>query len=383
MINYKAYKSRKSLISWIFRIDFISFAMIIAFMIIGLILITTASIPIANRLGVSNFYFIKRQLCFVALGIALIALLSNLSERNILRLSLAGFLVSLSLMLLLIFISGETKGARRWLNLFGISLQPSEFLKPFYTVLVAKILSSERIIHNISNLIICALLNAAVAMMLMLQPDFGMSITITCVTVGQMFIAGLKLFWLIGILALGVLFAFLAYFLFPHIASRVDKFLFATDGANYQVEKSIKAYTSGGFTGKGPGEGTLKFVLPDSHTDFIFAVLGEEFGIISCILVVTFFAFFIIRGMFLLFKLNNLFYLYAAFGCLIYFAIQVAFNVGVTLNLLPTKGLTLPFISYGGSSMIACSILAGIYLNFLCQGAKYHKGNTQLIHVSF
>ena len=177
------------------------------------------------------------------------------------------------------------------------------------------------------------------------------------------FVAGIKLSWLLLVLVFFFCGIYGAYLFFPHVAKRIDKFMDPTNSSNYQVQKSISSYLNGGFFGKGPGEGTVKYVLPDAHTDFIFAVGAEEFGLIFCIIIVVAFAIFILRAFWNLTKSSNLFHIYAIFGIMMHFAMQFLFNIGVTLNIFPTKGMTLPFISYGGSSMLAFSIAAGIYLN--------------------
>ena len=350
---------------WYQQIDIISFVLILTIMCFGILLIATASPPIAEKLNLQTSYFIKRQLIYLFISIISIIFLSFINEKMLKRLSLLGFILIIASMIILLFIGVETKGAKRWINIFGFSFQPSEFLKPFYTIIISIILSQKNTTTaNRNNFIICMFINAFVIMLLMLQPDFGMTISITVVTIAQLFIAGLRLSRLIIIFTIVSFCSFAAYLFFPHITTRIDKFLSSSNKVNYQVEKSLESYVTGGLTGKGPGEGNLKFVLPDSHTDFIFAVAGEEFGTLFCILIIGLFAFFIIRGLFNLTNLNNLFHMYASFGLLMYYSIQAIFNIGVTLNLFPTKGMTLPFISYGGSSMLACSIAAGIYLNF-------------------
>ena len=190
-----------------------------------------------------------------------------------------------------------------------------------------------------------------------------MTITNTIATFAMFFVAGIKLSWLLLVLVFFFCGIYGAYLFFPHVAKRIDKFMDPTNSSNYQVQKSISSYLNGGFFGKGPGEGTVKYVLPDAHTDFIFAVGAEEFGLIFCIIIVVAFAIFILRAFWNLTKSSNLFHIYAIFGIMMHFAMQFLFNIGVTLNIFPTKGMTLPFISYGGSSMLAFSIAAGIYLN--------------------
>ncbi len=198
--------------------------------------------------------------------------------------------------------------------------------------------------------------------MLLKQPDFGMAVVVAAVWFAQFFMAGLRLYWA-GAGAIGGLAGLAgAYLWIPHVTSRVNRFLDPVPGENYQVNRSLEAFANGGVWGRGPGEGTIKDVLPDAHADFVFAVVGEEFGIIVCILIVGIFAFIVLRGLSRLLQEGNLFVLLAATGLLIQFGMQAAINMASTLHLIPTKGMTLPFVSYGGSSMLALAFGMGMLL---------------------
>ena len=361
---------QKRLIWWN-SIDLKALANIIFIMLIGMLLLTSAGSGTAEKLGLPYYFFIKKQLIFLLIGILTIFILSALDEKYIKKMILIGFILTLISLVSMIFFGSTIKGSKRWMNIGGLSLQPSEFLKPFYTCFLAIILSHTKKKINMKKFSICILLNILVAILLLLQPDFGMTITNTIVTFSLFFVAGIKLSWLFLFLVTLVCSIYGAYLFLPHVTKRFDNFMNPINSSNYQVRQSLSSYLNSGFFGKGPGEGTIKYALPDAHTDFIFAVGAEEFGLIFCIIVIIAFAIFILRALWNLTKSSNLFHIYAIYTIVIHFAIQLLFNIGVTLNLFPTKGMTLPFISYGGSSVLAFSISAGIYLNL----SKDHKLN--------
>ena len=360
-------KRSNGLLRWWWSIDSTALLIVLSIILIGLFLNATASPAVANRIGVSYFHFLNRQLIFLLISLCIITILALIDKKYIKVISMLGFVITIALMVLVLFIGDEAKGARRWLNILGFSLQPSELLKPFYIILIALILSKkDKELHkryDFKKLYLCLLIHVIILSLLLLQPDFGMAMTISIVTAGQLFVSGLPI--ILVVLAVTVLCGSIvsAYYVFPHVARRIESFLNPDNHANYQVEKSIESYVKGGFFGKGPGEGSIKMTLPDSHTDFIFAVAGEEMGIIFCIIVVALFISFLVRGMLKMSQSKDLFEIYAIIGVLMYFGIQSVFNIGVTLHLFPTKGMTLPFISYGGSSAICFAILTGLYLS--------------------
>ena len=364
------YKNRGAIRNWWESIDSVTLILVFCLISIGGLLITTASPPVAERLSISSFHFAYRQYIFLAFGCIIIVSISTFSERSIKRFASLGFFAILILMCIVLVSGEEIKGAKRWVNLLGFSLQPSEFLKPFYAVVTAVILARDGPKKDNSHFVICLALHVFIVTLLLLQPDFGMTVLVTMVTVGQLFLAGLPLLWLgIAILVL-VAGMFGSYIFLSHVAKRFNSFLNSSSGAgngNYQVEKSIQSYKSGGLMGKGPGEGSVKGALPDSHTDFIFSVAGEEFGIIFCIIIICIFLAIIVRGFLKISNSTNPFKIYACAAVLIYFAIQSLFNIGVTLHLFPTKGMTLPFISYGGSSTFSMAIAFGIYFSLTKQ----------------
>lgn len=357
-------RGSKSIRKWWWALDNISLMLMICIILIGALLITTASPPVAERLKLSSFYFAHRQFIFLIIACFVIFFLSSISEKALKRLVLLGFFGCIVLMVMVLFMGDEVKGARRWISLLGISIQPSEILKPLFIFLTGLVLAEKFSRDNFPSFSVCLGMYALVCGLLILQPDFGMVITYTVVLGGQFFLAGLPIWW-IALAAIACLSGgFVAYNFLPHVARRIDMFLSPDVSENFQVEKSLESYVSGGMFGKGPGEGVVKANLPDSHTDFIFAVAGEEFGALfsSCIILV--FLAFILRGLYLLYKEQNLFKIYVGGGIIVLFALQTIFNIGVTLHLFPTKGMTLPLISYGGSSIMCYAICFGIFLNF-------------------
>lgn len=354
--------------NWLHNVDKLTFFALMLLIIVGFLLVLTASPAVSERINAGHFHFVYRQLIFILLAIPTIVIISSLSEKNIKRLSALGFIITICLLFLLPFFGDETKGAKRWLTILGFSIQPSEFLKPFYACIVSIILSSKfdnTIFEKRTyfRFIIVFIIHICVCALIIIQPDFGVTVTISIITIIQMFVAGLPIIWLFlsGIIFIIVCIA--SYIFLPHVTKRVTAFLEKDTTNSYQVQKSIESYINGGFFGKGPGEGYMKYLLPDSHTDFIFAVAGEEFGTLFCLLMVFLIAFIIIRGLLKISKLKNVFGCCLGVGVIMYLAFQSIFNIGVTLHILPTKGMTLPFISYGGSSILAFAICMGFYFN--------------------
>lgn len=368
----------RSIRRWWESVDNLGIALILSIMIVGAILITTASPAVAERLKISSFYFVYRQLAYLIVGLFLIFSISFLEMKVLKRVILLSFIVFLAMLIMVLFVGEEVKGSKRWLNLLAISLQPSELIKPFYIVICGLLLSEKYNKPNFPGFSICILVHLGMVTLLILQPDFGMVITYTIVLAGQFFLAGLSLWWISVVAIVGIIGAYGAYNFLPHVARRVDSFLNPEVSENYQVEKSLEAYVNGKILGKGPGEGTVKAYLPDSHTDFIFSVAGEEFGaIVSSLIMLLYFAL-ILRCTVLLIRETNLFKIFAGSGLIMLFALQTIFNIGVTLHLLPTKGMTLPFISYGGSSTLCFAITFGILLNLTKKqyGMKLFKEKT-------
>lgn len=346
----------------------------------SLMLVTTASPAVANRIGLTDNYFSSRHVVFLALAVIIILTFSLLDKKWIRRLAIFGFLGSLLMLVLVKFYGFEVKGATRWINIGGFSYQPSEFMKPFFAVVTGWILSLHYY-EEFPSFKVCFILFVSVAALLIIQPDFGMLVMVSAVFGIQLFVAGLPIIWLFIAIFASVFGSIGAYLLLPHVASRINRFLDPVNSENYQVTRSLEAFESGGLYGKGPGEGSVKQFLPDSHTDFIFAVAGEEFGAIICLMIIITFAYIVIRILINLLHEDDKFIQIAAIGIISQFGLQAVINMGVSLNLLPTKGMTLPFISYGGSSTLAISIGMGMLFGLTKRKASLVKYRLQNVEI--
>lgn len=333
-----------------------------ALLLIGALMVTTASPAVAERLELDSFYFTRRQFLFLALGSGVIFAISLMNPKTIRRFSSIGYLGCLVMLVMVLFVGEEAKGSTRWLNLPFFAIQPSEFTKPFFVVLCAWMFSEKLKDPTFPGFILASIIFASFALMLFLQPNISVLLIVSAIWVGQYFLAGLSLITLGVLFISGITFIVLAYFLFSHVASRFDKFLHPESFEAYQVNRSLEALSQGGFFGRGPGEGIVKKSIPDSHTDFIFSVLGEEMGLLVAIIVIGIYAFITIYGLYKLYSFKDPFKIIAGAGLLMNFGMQSFVNMGVATQLIPTTGQTLPFISYGGSSIIASSISIGIFL---------------------
>lgn len=347
---------------WWWTIDRWTVAAIGLLIVFGVMLTMAASPPVADRLGYESFHFVRRQLFFLPLAIAVLIGASLLSPLGVRRLAVSAFVIALILVVITLQFGTEIKGARRWINFAGMSLQPSEFIKPCFAVIAAWLFALRGEDGQHYGRSASILLYGVVVGLLLMQPDVGMAFVISAVWFSQFFLAGLPLIGVALFVIIGLAGAVAAYFLLPHVASRVDRFIDPASGDSYQVMRSMEAFTKGGAFGRGPGEGSVKSVLPDAHTDFVFAVAGEEFGLFACLILVGLFAFIVLRGFTQVIKETNLFVMLAATGLLVQFGLQSLVNMGSTLRLMPTKGMTLPFISYGGSSLIAIALCMGMVL---------------------
>ncbi|GAB4167743.1 MAG: putative lipid II flippase FtsW [Rickettsiaceae bacterium] len=342
----------------------IAYGILITF---SLMLVTTTSAAVATKIGLVENYFSSRQVIYLATGFVFMIAFSSFDKKWIKRVGIIGFLFSIIMLVLVKFYGYEVKGATRWIRLAGFSYQPSEFMKPFFAIVTGWLLSL-KYKEDFPSFQICIALYIVVALLLVIQPDVGMLILTTAVFATQMFVAGLPLVWILLAIISSFLGIISAYYFLPHVANRINNFLDPVSNENYQVSKSLLAFEEGGLYGRGPGEGSVKQHLPDSHTDFIFAVAGEEFGAIICVMIIAVFAFIVISSLVRINKEEDKFIQFAATGLITQFGLQAVINIGVTLNLLPTKGMTLPFISYGGSSTLAISIAVGMLL-----GLTKHK----------
>jgi len=347
---------------WWWTVDRWTLAAVATLIGFGVILILAASPAAGQRIGLDGFYLAQRHLTLLPLALALMFTVSLLSPRWVKRIAVIGFPAAILLCLLTLFVGAEIKGATRWITLAGFSLQPSEILKPTFAVVCAWMFAHGAKDPTFPGAWITAGLGLLSVALLMLQPDVGQTFVLTAVWSVQFFLAGLPMLWVALIAVSAALALTGAYFVLPHVAQRIDSFLDPSAGDRYQIQRSMEAFMNGGLFGRGPGEGTVKGLLPDAHSDFIFAVAGEELGLLACLVIVALFAFVVLRGFSRAFHDNSLFVLLATAGLLTQVGLQSLINMASSLHLIPTKGMTLPFISYGGSSLLALALTLGMVL---------------------
>ncbi len=328
----------------------------------GAILVAAASPAVANRLNLDEYYFINRHLVWLVPALAVLFGASLLTPLWLRRVSTAVLVLGLAGVAATLAVGIEIKGATRWLHIAGMSVQPSEFVKPAFAVIAAWLFAQQKVRAGFPGYVLAILLYFATLGLLLLQPDLGMAVVLTAVWAVQFFLAGLPII-LVAILG-GIAVAGMigSYYTFDHVRSRIDRFLDPSSGDSYQIDRSLEAFMNGGVWGTGPGDGTVKLFLPDAHADFIFAVAGEEFGLLWCLVLVALFGFIVLRGFARVAHDGSLFILLAGAGLLAMFGVQSLINMGSTLHLIPTKGMTLPFLSYGGSSMLALAYGMGMML---------------------
>jgi cell division protein FtsW len=347
---------------WWWTVDRLMLAAIGALMLAGVVLSLAASPPVAGRLGLEPFYFVNRHILFLFPTVAILLAVSFLNPRQIRRLAVVVFAVSLITVAATPIFGVEIKGARRWLVLLGVNIQPSEFLKPAFVILVAWLFGESAKRPDMpANAISLALLLAVIAL-LVVQPDFGQTMLLVLVWSALFFMAGMRLIWVFGLAGVAGIGLLIAYSTVPHVARRIQRFLDPGSGDTFNIDIATESFMRGGWFGKGPGEGTVKRLLPESHTDFVFAVAAEEFGIALCLALVALFSFIVIRALIRAMRNDDPFTRFAAAGLTILFATQSAINMAVNLHLMPAKGMTLPFISYGGSSMLSMAYAMGMLL---------------------
>ena len=347
---------------WWWSIDRWTLAAIMVLVLCGALLTLAASPAVADRIGLTEFHFVRRQMVFLPLAVLVMLWVSFQDVRMVRRLALAMFGVGIIMMALTLLTGAEVKGATRWLRVGPFSVQPSEFVKPGFAVLAAWLFAEARRNDRFPGRLLATGLLGLTAGLLLLQPDVGMTLVVGAIWAVQFFLGGMPVIMLIGLVAVALGAAVGAYMTFDHVKVRVDRFLDPATGEGYQVDRAIEAFQSGGLFGRGPGEGRVKEVLPDAHADFIFAVAGEEYGLIVCLIIVSLFAAIVLRGFARAFETDDLFRLIAVAGLMVQFALQAIINLASTLNLIPPKGMTLPFISYGGSSTLALALGMGMVL---------------------
>ncbi|MAF98925.1 MAG: cell division protein FtsW [Micavibrio sp.] len=347
---------------WWWTVDRGMLAAILVLSIFGVALVATASPSVANHIGLSDYHFLIRHIIFLIPALGIMLGLSLMPLKIIRRLSAFVYLGAVAAMILVLLTGMEIKGAQRWLHIFGFSLQPSEFLKPAFIVMAAWFMSLKKARENFPGFIITGVLYCLSVTLLLLQPDFGMTFVLTSVWGAQIFLAGLPFRWVILLIVAGIGAIVMIYMSFEHVQSRVDRYFNPETGDNFQVEKSLEAFREGGVLGTGPGQGSVKLNLPDSHADFIFSVAGEEMGLVFLALIIGIYGFIIFRGLNRLISCEDMFVVLSVGGILSMFGLQALIHMGSAMQLLPAKGMTLPFMSYGGSSLLSMGFAFGIVL---------------------
>ena len=347
---------------WWYTVDRLMLAALAALMLGGIVLSLAASPPVAARIGLDPFHFVNRHVLFLLPAFVVLIATSLLPPRWVRRVALLVFIASMVLLVATLQYAPEVKGSRRWLSVGGISVQASEFVKPAFVILIAWLFAElARRPEMPANTVAIALLLSVMAL-LVLQPDLGQTMLIALVWCALFFMAGMRWIWVAelgGTAAVGLAGA---YFTIPHVAKRIKRFIDPASGDTFNIDVALESFVRGGWFGQGPGEGTVKRVLPESHTDFVFAVAAEEFGILLCLMLVALFAFVVIRALTHAMNDDEPFTRFAAAGLAILFGLQSAINMAVNLHLMPAKGMTLPFISYGGSSLISLAYGTGMLL---------------------
>jgi cell division protein FtsW len=367
---------------WWWTVDRLTLAALGALMLGGIVLCLAASPPVAARIGLDPFHFVNRQVLFLIPAAAVLTATSFLSPRDIRKVALIVFIVSLALTAATPYFGAEIKGARRWLVILGINIQPSEFLKPAFVVLIAWLFGeTARRPEMPANSIALSLLINVVALLVM-QPDFGQTMLIALVWGALFYMAGMRLIWVIGLAGAASVGLMTAFFTVPHVAQRINRFLDPSSGDTFNVDLATESFLRGGWFGRGPGEGTIKRILPEGHTDFIFAVAGEEFGVVLCLILVALFAFIVIRALVRATHTEDPFIRFASAGLAMLFGLQSTINMAVNLHLMPAKGMTLPFVSYGGSSLISLAYGMGMLVALTRERPRARLGGDNLLAIA-
>ncbi len=356
-------RADRSVISqWWLSFDRVLVAALLALAGMGVILALASSPSVALKKGLPPLYFAERQMVFTGLGVLIMLVVSMLSPRAIRRLALALFIASVAAMIAVLAVGDEINGARRWLRIAGLSLQPSELAKPAFAVLAAWAFSQSEQRPDMPALPFAFLLLGLFATLLVLQPDIGQTLLIGAVWVALFLLTGRSNMWALGFGAAGAVGLAAAYASFSHVRARIDRFIAPVRGDNSQLDRAHQAFAEGGLFGRGPGEGTIKTVLPDAHTDFVFAVVAEEFGAIACLVLIVLLATIVLRPLLRAVGKPDSFVRYGSVALALLVGLQALINLGTNVGLLPAKGMTLPFVSVGGSSTLAMSITCGMLI---------------------
>ena len=357
-------RDRKTPIAeWWWTIDKQLLSALMLLMAVGMFLSFAASPSVAERLGLSPWHFVIRHAMFDIAALPVLIGVSFLNHRQARFAALGVLIVSTILLWLTLKLGTEVKGARRWVSLAGNTIQPSEFVKPAYAVLAAWLFSEAMQQKGMLARTIATAMLFVVVAGLLLQPDIGQTALMLSTWAALMFLSGISWFVIVGLFGLGVGGLFGAYYVFPHFAKRIDSFINPEGGGNtYQVDKALNSLLEGGWFGRGPGESMAKKVIPDAHADYVFSAAAGEFGILFCLCLVALIVFIVLRALSGAQHQQTLYARLAVSTLAIQFGLQCAINLAVNLNLIPPKGMTLPFVSYGGTSTIAIAFGMGLML---------------------
>lgn len=373
---------RGLLARWWFTVDRPLLSATLLLMAVGVLVSMAASPPVASRIGLDPYHFVKSQLFYLTLAVTGLLTISTFDRQWVRRAGLAGFVGSLGLMWLALKFGPEIKGAHRWLDVGPISLQPSEFAKPCFVIVFAWMLSERIRLPDMPGHLIAYGCAGLFLLSLVIQPDFGQAALVVATIGAMLLVYGVPWPLIFGFAGAGAAAVALSYALVPHVASRIDRFLNPEKGDTFQVDTSMQAFHNGGILGAGPGGGTAKLVLPDAHTDFTFSVVGEEFGLLACLCIMGLFLFIIIRALKRAKTEQEPFAALAMAGVTSMFAIQASINMGVNVALLPAKGMTLPMISYGGSSLLSTAMAIGFLLSLGRQNAVAVETAPELVETT-
>ena len=358
-----------SFYQWWKNIDKFILSLIAILFLIGLFFsLVSTSLIASDKLETNSYFFFFKHLIFVLIGLLMIFIFSYVDQKTLYKTSIYIFLTSFLLLLLVPIIGVEVKGSKRWLDLFFLPrLQPIELVKPFFIIIISLIISNNKLSNYTLKFTISFLLTVLIAILLVTQPDLGQTLLIGFSWIILIFISGINLFFLISISVAGILLLlYIAFYIpkFEYIKNRLLSFFDSERGThNFQPDKALESITSGGFFGKGIGEGTLKNRVPEAHTDYIISVISEEFGVIAIMLILILLLVFIFSILKKVSKETDNRVKLILVGSVSLILLQAMIHIGVNIRLFPTTGMTLPFLSYGGSSIIGVSILSGIILN--------------------
>jgi len=348
---------------WWWTVDRWMLGVVVLLIAIGVVIAFAASPAAAARMNIGDpFHFAVRQCVFAAVAMCILIVTSMFDVSTVRRSAFFVWLIAIAIMVALPFLGHNAKGATRWIEISGFTLQPSEFMKPALIILVAWMFSEGQKGEGVPGVSIAFVLYFISIALLLIQPDIGQTVLITVAFGAAFWMAGVPISWVMGLGATAIAGLSSTYFLFPHVAARVDKFLSPDKADTHQVDAAKVAQAAGGLFGRGPGEGVLKRAIPDAHTDFAASVGAEEFGLVFLMVVIALFTIVVVRGLYRAMKLSDPFEQVAAAGLFVLVGQQAIINVAVNLDMIPTKGMTLPFISYGGSSMLAMGLTLGLAL---------------------